>query len=53
MSQERLIKLKCGECKEVNYYSKKNKKVVKEKIELKKHCPFCKKHTLHSETKSK
>jgi len=51
MSQENLIKLKCGVCKKVNYYSKRNKKKLKEKIELKKFCKKCRKHTLHKEAK--
>ena len=28
-----------------------NKKKLKEKMEMKKHCPKCKKHTLHKEMK--
>lgn len=53
MSQDNLIKLRCKKCKEINYHSSKNKKTVKEKIELKKHCPFCRKHTDHVEMKGK
>jgi len=51
MSQDTLIKLECSECKHVNYYSKKNKKILKERLELKKFCERCKKHTTHKETK--
>ena len=51
MSQETLIKLECSECKKVNYYSQKNKKIIKERLQLKKFCKHCKKHTLHKETK--
>jgi len=51
MSQDNLIKLECTACKRVNYYSKKNKKTIKARLELKKHCEWCKKHTLHKETK--
>jgi large subunit ribosomal protein L33 len=29
----------------------KNKKNTPDKLELNKYCPFCRKHTLHSETK--
>lgn len=43
--------LRCNECKERNYFTKKNKKNTSEKLELKKYCPRCRKHTLHSETK--
>ena len=49
--KEKLIKFECSECKRVNYYSQKNKKQIKERLELKKHCKWCKKHTLHKETK--
>ncbi len=53
MSQDNLIKLRCKECKQINYHSTKNKKTLKEKIELMKHCRFCKKHTEHAEMKGK
>ena len=29
----------------------KNKKNTPDKLELNKYCPFCKKHTVHTETK--
>lgn len=51
MSQDNMIKLECTECKRVNYNSRKNKKTLKNRLELKKFCKFCKKHTLHKETK--
>ena len=51
MSQDNLIKLECSQCKSINYYSKKNKKKIKNRLELKKLCTDCKKHTLHKETK--
>ena len=51
MSQDNLIKLECGECKRVNYFSKKNKKILKERLTMKKHCKHCGKHTSHKETK--
>ncbi len=50
-SKENLIKLECSDCKRVNYFSTKNKKVIKERLQIKKHCSWCKKHTLHKETK--
>jgi large subunit ribosomal protein L33 len=46
-----MIKLECTECKRVNYFSKKNKKTLKERMMLKKFCKFCNKHTDHKETK--
>lgn len=51
MSQDNLIKFECTECNNINYQSHKNKKTLKERLQLKKHCPFCKKHTVHKETK--
>jgi len=51
MSQDNLIKLECTVCKRVNYFSSKNKKTLKNRLELKKFCLHCKKHTPHKETK--
>ncbi|MFA6306991.1 MAG: 50S ribosomal protein L33 [Patescibacteria group bacterium] len=51
MSQDNMIKLECTVCKRVNYFSRKNKKTLKSRLELKKLCVHCKKHTLHKETK--
>lgn len=46
-----MIKMQCTECKTINYFSRKNKKILKDRLELKKHCQHCNKHTLHKETK--
>ncbi|MEW5691932.1 MAG: 50S ribosomal protein L33 [Candidatus Hydrogenedentota bacterium] len=46
-----IITLECTECKERNYSSMKNKTKDSERIELKKYCPRCKKHTVHKETR--
>ncbi|HOK20966.1 MAG TPA: 50S ribosomal protein L33 [Candidatus Paceibacterota bacterium] len=51
MPQENLIKLQCTVCKQINYHTRKNKKTVQKKIELKKFCPFCQKRTVHKEVK--
>ena len=51
MPQPHLIKLNCSICKQTNYFSRKNKKQVERKIELKKYCNWCKKHTMHKEAK--
>jgi large subunit ribosomal protein L33 len=48
-----LIALQCSECKRRNYTTKKNRRNTQEKLELKKYCPFERKHTLHKETKVK
>jgi len=45
------ITLACGECKQRNYNSMKNKKNNPERIEMNKYCRFCRKHTAHKETK--
>ncbi|MBQ5823381.1 MAG: 50S ribosomal protein L33 [Clostridia bacterium] len=45
------VTLSCTECKQRNYNTKKNKKNTPEKLEMNKYCRFCKKHTLHKETK--
>ena len=45
------ITLACTECKQRNYDDYKNKQNTTERIELKKYCPFCKKHTVHKDTK--
>lgn len=45
------ITLACTVCKQRNYQTTKNRKNDTERIEIKKYCPFCKKHTLHKETK--
>jgi len=51
MSQDNLIKFECTVCHRLNYFSQKNKKNVKERLQLKKYCRSCRKHTLHKETK--
>ena len=45
------ITLACSECKQRNYDTKKNKKNDPDRLELNKYCRFCRKHTLHKETK--
>lgn len=46
-----LVKLICSECKNENYYTDKNKKTMPERMEIKKYCPHCRKHTIHKEKK--
>jgi large subunit ribosomal protein L33 len=46
-----IITLACGDCKRRNYSTTKNKRTTPDKIELKKYCRFCRKHTAHKETK--
>lgn len=56
-----LITLECIECRLNNndkrsngvsrYLTKKNRRNNPERLELKKYCPYCDKHTLHKEIK--
>ena len=50
MAQD-LITFACTECRRENYYSTKNKKNVTDRLELKKYCRWCRKHTPHKEAK--
>lgn len=45
------IILACTECKRRNYSTRKNKKNTTGRLEMKKYCPWDKKHTLHKETR--
>jgi large subunit ribosomal protein L33 len=46
-----IITFQCTECKRRNYSGMKNKKTTTERLELKKFCPFCRKHQVHREIK--
>jgi large subunit ribosomal protein L33 len=46
-----IITLGCTDCKNRNYTTTKNKKTTPEKLEFRKYCPTCRKHTSHKETK--
>ncbi len=46
-----IVTLACTECKRRNYSTVKNKKNSPDKLNLKKYCPFDRKHTMHKETK--
>ena len=41
----------CTECKQKNYQTNKNKRTTPDKLEFKKYCRFCRRHTLHREGK--
>lgn len=45
------VTLACTECKQRNYNTMKNKKNDPDRLEMNKYCKFCRKHTLHKETK--
>jgi len=46
-----IIHLQCGTCKRKNYSTTKNKKKQQGKLEVKKYCPWCRKHEPHKEVK--
>ncbi|MGB9692368.1 MAG: 50S ribosomal protein L33 [Candidatus Sumerlaeaceae bacterium] len=46
-----IITLACSECARRNYTTTRNKKKQQAKLELKKYCRHCRKHTPHKETK--
>lgn len=45
------IILECTSCKERNYTGTKNKRIQTQRVEYKKYCPRCNKHTNHKETR--
>ena len=44
-----VVTLECTECKERNYTTEKNKKNTPDRLQLRKYCKHCRKHTLHKE----
>ena len=48
-----IIALQCPECKNKNYTTTKNRTNIQGKLEKNKYCPFCRKETMHKETKAK
>jgi len=51
MSQDFLVKLECAVCKRINYHTRRNKKLTKDPLKIKKHCKWCGQHTDHKELK--
>ena len=45
------VTLACEECKRRNYQSNKNRRNDPERIELRKYCRWCGRHTAHKETR--
>ena len=45
------ITLGCSECEERNYNQTKNKRLHPERVEYRKYCRRCRRHTMHKETK--
>ena len=46
-----IIQMECTDCKNRNSSTTKNKRTTPDKLQMKKFCPFCHKHTGHKETK--
>lgn len=49
--QRAIVQLTCSECKEKNYTTIKNKRNDSQRLELKKYCSRCGKHTDHREAR--
>ena len=45
------VQLARGECKRRNYTGTRNKKTQTERLETRKYCKFCRRHTMHKEVK--
>ncbi|MCE9626455.1 MAG: 50S ribosomal protein L33 [Acidimicrobiia bacterium] len=45
------ITLACNDCKARNYIKTKNKRLHPDRVEYKKYCGKCRKHTPHKETR--
>ncbi len=45
------VTLRCDGCRQRNYNTTKNKKKTTGKLEFKKYCRFCRRHTLHKEAR--
>ncbi|MGH9790606.1 MAG: 50S ribosomal protein L33 [Candidatus Acidiferrales bacterium] len=46
-----MITLQCGDCKNRNYAMTKNRKKHPDRMEVRKFCNTCRKHTAHKEVK--
>ena len=55
-----MITIECTECRQnenkrssgvSRYLTSKNRRNTPDKLEIKKHCRYCNKHTIHKETK--
>jgi len=54
IKRKAFVKLQCGVCKRINYDTRKSKQLKskkEKKLELKKFCKWCRKHTVHKEGK--
>ncbi|MCW5932833.1 MAG: 50S ribosomal protein L33 [Fimbriimonadia bacterium] len=51
MSKRAVVVLACTECKDRNYTTTKHREKQRDRMELKKYCPRCRKHLAHRESK--
>jgi large subunit ribosomal protein L33 len=51
MKKDYTVKLACDQCKRINHFTRRNKKTVEKKLQLKKFCKWCRKNTVHKEAK--
>ncbi len=47
-----VVHLVCTECKRRNYSTTKNRQKRGVKLQLRKYCPHCRRHTVHKESKA-
>jgi len=45
------ITLACSDCKRRNYVTEKNRVNDRDRLEMKKYCRWCRRHTVHRETR--
>ena len=46
-----VVTMACTQCKARNYATTKNRRKTTDRLELRKHCPVCRVHTVHREAK--
>ncbi len=46
-----IVSLACQGCQRRNYSTRKNRRTTPDRLELKKYCRWCRKHTPHKEEK--
>jgi large subunit ribosomal protein L33 len=46
-----VVTMACTDCRSRNYVTSKNRVKHQERLELRKYCPPCRKHTMHREAK--
>jgi large subunit ribosomal protein L33 len=51
MGERLRVALSCSECGARNYQTTKSREKSSVRLEIKKFCPTCARHTLHKETK--